>query len=58
MDVDPTRDVETGGDPVCWLPRLCPECRAVPTPEDPLRCWRCGAVLDDSDREDADGSTA
>lgn len=34
-----------GGDSVCWLDRLCPECRAMPSPESPERCWRCGEPL-------------
>jgi hypothetical protein len=46
-----TGDAGTAGDPVCWLPQLCPECSAVPTPEDPDRCWRCGTVLEKTDRE-------
>jgi predicted amidophosphoribosyltransferase len=33
------------GDPVCWLERLCPECRAMPTEESPRVCWRCGAPI-------------
>jgi len=34
-----------GGDSVCWLDQLCPECRAMPSPESPERCWRCGHPL-------------
>ncbi len=37
-------DEDDGGDPVCWLDRLCPECGAVPTEDEPERCWRCGAT--------------
>jgi hypothetical protein len=33
---------DEGGDPVCWLGALCPECGAMPG-EDADRCWRCGA---------------
>jgi ribosomal protein S27AE len=33
---------EPGGDAVCWLHELCPECGAMPTAEQPDRCWRCG----------------
>ncbi|MEJ8282100.1 hypothetical protein [Pseudonocardia spirodelae] len=37
------------GDPVCWLDRLCPDCGAMPSPEDdgglPQSCWRCGAAV-------------
>jgi transposase len=42
-------DVEDqGGDPVCWLSRTCPECGAMPSPEDgdADRCWRCGRTRD------------
>jgi len=39
------------GDPVCWLHELCPVCGAMPTPEQPDRCWRCGHPLP------ADGSS-
>ena len=35
------------GDAVCWLHQLCPECGAMPTKEQPERCWRCGATLPD-----------
>jgi hypothetical protein len=38
MDAD-----DAGGDPVCWLHELCPVCGALPSPETPDRCWRCGA---------------
>ncbi|HVL84735.1 MAG TPA: hypothetical protein VM367_10700 [Pseudonocardia sp.] len=33
---------DEGGDPVCWLHRVCPECGAVPGEDDRERCWRCG----------------
>jgi ribosomal protein S27AE len=36
---------EPGGDAVCWLHELCPECGAMPTAEQPDRCWRCGHPL-------------
>lgn len=47
MDEDGHRDADgddgdSGGDAVCWLHRLCPECGAVPVEEEPARCWRCG----------------
>jgi hypothetical protein len=38
---------DPGGDPACWLHQLCPECGAVPSPEVPGRCWRCGHPADD-----------
>jgi predicted amidophosphoribosyltransferase len=34
-----------GGDPVCWLDQLCPECRAMPTADQDGLCWRCGSEL-------------
>jgi ribosomal protein S27AE len=37
--VDPD---EEGGDAVCWLGQLCPECGAMPSADSPDRCWRCG----------------
>ncbi|MHA6630631.1 hypothetical protein ACU61A_34780 [Pseudonocardia sichuanensis] len=40
-----------GGDPVCWLGALCPECGAMPS-EGTDRCWRCGAERPDERRGD------
>jgi uncharacterized paraquat-inducible protein A len=40
------------GDPVCWLDRLCSECRAVPTEDQPAVCWRCGAALEPRSHDD------
>ena len=41
-----------GGDAVCWIGILCPECGAMPEGEgaqDPdVPCWRCGAVRSQS----------
>jgi len=31
---------DVGGDPVCWLDRVCPDCGALTEAES---CWRCGA---------------
>jgi hypothetical protein len=36
---------DDAGDPVCWLHRTCPECGALPTEDDPGRCWRCDTEL-------------
>jgi hypothetical protein len=33
-----------GGDAVCWLGALCPECGAMPGAGSD-RCWRCGGEL-------------
>jgi hypothetical protein len=37
---------DDGGDPVCWLDQVCPECGAMPSPDerDGDRCWRCDAT--------------
>jgi rubrerythrin len=32
-----------GGDPACWLHRICPECGAVLSSAPPTVCPRCGA---------------
>ncbi len=30
-----------GGEAVCWLDRVCPDCGALTSP-DAEACWRCG----------------
>jgi len=42
----------TGGDAVCWLDRVCPECGALNegSPLDP--CWRCGTSMLPGERRD------
>jgi uncharacterized paraquat-inducible protein A len=42
---DEPEELEEGGEPACWLHRLCPECDAVQDEARPARCWRCGAAL-------------
>ncbi len=43
MDEAPGPVEETpGGDPVCWLDRVCPDCGAMPSADGGARCWRCG----------------
>ena len=37
-----TPDAEPGGDPVCWLSMVCPECGRVPEGHSDV-CERCGA---------------
>ncbi|MDR2255958.1 MAG: hypothetical protein LBE25_08190 [Arthrobacter sp.] len=38
-----------GGDSVCWLHRVCPECGLfLERPQEPL-CPRCGAAVGDDD---------
>ncbi len=41
---------DAGGDPVCWVHLLCPECGAVPDDPGQDRCERCGAELPVDDR--------
>ncbi len=36
---------ETGGDPVCWLSRVCPECGAIADSEPPAVCPRCHSPI-------------
>lgn len=38
---------DEGGDPVCWLSRVCPECGLLADGEPPEVCPRCGAVVDE-----------
>ena len=42
---------QEGGDPVCWLSRVCPECGLFAVREPPTTCQRCGAAIpaDDPD---------
>ena len=42
---EPVRGADEGGDPVCWLPRVCPECGLFATREPPTVCERCGAAI-------------
>jgi hypothetical protein len=50
-------DPDEGGDAVCWLGQLCPECGAMPdrgpSADPPDRCWRCGAAAPDPTAEGA-----
>lgn len=47
MDVPTAPDVpdERGGDPVCWLHQICPECGHLPDNPAVPTCSRCGALL-------------
>jgi uncharacterized paraquat-inducible protein A len=44
-DLEEQGYAEEGGDPACWLHRLCPQCDAVPDDPEAATCWRCGAEL-------------
>ncbi|WP_199439762.1 hypothetical protein [Umezawaea beigongshangensis] len=44
-DGAPPRGDAEGGDPVCWLSRVCPECGAFVEAVPPAPCPRCGAVV-------------
>ncbi|WP_166664212.1 rubredoxin-like domain-containing protein [Actinophytocola oryzae] len=38
------RHPDTGGDPACWLDRVCPDCGLLTEDDNPpARCPRCGA---------------
>ncbi|GAA2129686.1 hypothetical protein [Streptomyces synnematoformans] len=37
--------VPEGGEPVCWLERVCPECGRLADTAPPVRCARCGTPL-------------
>jgi hypothetical protein len=41
---------DEGGDPACWLQRLCPSCDAVLDDPPPERCPRCDTELDADER--------
>lgn len=34
-----------GGDPACWLNRVCPECGRLAEEAPPTRCAGCGALI-------------
>lgn len=44
---DPDDDAARGGDPACWLGRVCPECGRFSEQEPPTRCANCGAEIDE-----------
>jgi rubrerythrin len=37
--------LDRGGDPACWLARVCPDCGLLAEREPPTRCLRCGAEI-------------
>jgi rubrerythrin len=36
---------DEGGDPACWLRRVCPECGRLADEDPPTRCPSCGTQL-------------
>jgi hypothetical protein len=42
---DDEREAEHGGDPACWLPRVCPACGRLADEDPPTTCAACGAEL-------------
>ena len=36
-----------GGDPVCWLRRICPVCGRLADEDLPTRCPGCGAAIEE-----------
>ncbi|MGY1857634.1 hypothetical protein [Modestobacter sp. SYSU DS0290] len=47
-DARPTRPRPAepeGGDPVCWLDRVCPDCGRLAEDPAAVRCARCGQSL-------------
>ncbi|WP_236827295.1 MULTISPECIES: hypothetical protein [unclassified Blastococcus] len=46
MDDDRTGPVpDEGGDPACWLRRVCPACGGLADDDPPTTCPRCGEDL-------------
>ena len=37
---------DEGGDPACWLRRVCPACGRLADEDPPTRCPACGAELE------------
>jgi rubrerythrin len=40
------RSEDEGGDPACWLRRVCPSCGRLAEEDPPTTCAACGAELD------------
>lgn len=38
-------DADDGGDPVCWLHRVCPDCGRMSDREPPTTCADCGRQI-------------
>ncbi|WP_433037299.1 hypothetical protein [Actinomycetospora sp. CA-053990] len=39
-------DDDLGGDPACWMHRVCAECGRLADEDPPTRCPSCGARLE------------
>ncbi|WP_218822435.1 hypothetical protein [Geodermatophilus pulveris] len=44
-DTAPARRGDDGGDPACWLRRVCPACGRLADADPPVRCTACGGLL-------------
>jgi hypothetical protein len=44
-DARPADPGEDGGDPACWLRRVCPACGRLADVDPPVRCAACGELL-------------
>jgi len=38
---------DEGGDPVCWVVRVCPECGRLADQDPPVVCTQCGTAIHD-----------
>jgi rubrerythrin len=38
--------VPEGGDPACWLARVCPACGRLDDEDPPTRCPECGEAIE------------
>lgn len=41
----PSDPLDEGGDPACWLTRVCAACGCIAEHDPPARCPSCGATL-------------
>jgi hypothetical protein len=46
-DVPVPAPEDEGGDPACWLRRVCPACGRLADEDPPTRCHSCDAELPD-----------
>ncbi|MFZ0118405.1 MAG: hypothetical protein WAN20_20320 [Pseudonocardiaceae bacterium] len=43
----PEPPADEGGDPACWMPRVCPECGRLAAQDPPTVCTQCGTEIPD-----------